>query len=445
MLLYLCNNYYNIVLSGYTITGTRKRKSKWDPDLTTTAVPGFPLVLPLITHKEQLDALLLRLRIEEITRKLATEQYDEGVVERSPSPEPQYDNNGKRTNTREQRQKEKLTKERQKYVTEAMLISPYFRPPADYVPPSAKKTKKIYIPVKEYPEYNFIGLIIGPRGNMQKRMERASGAKIAIRGKGAAKEGKANKVQYFDDDELHVLLTADTDEQIAKADQLVRQLLVPISEDRNEIKKDQLRELAKINGTLREGSWNVERSFDTANVKCTICGEVSHPTKDCPQAKEGGAGGVPKTIDDEYESFLVEIGEKKKEDAPTPGAAAAQSGGANNLDESYDEFMAAIGDVAQKPAHAPHFPPQPFMPFPHPHAPHMPHIPHMPHAPHLPHMAPPIFNPLFPHVPPPFFPHAPHTPHAPHAPFMPPHMPPHMPPNMPPNPAANAPWMRGGT
>jgi splicing factor 1 len=67
------------------------------------------------------------LRIEEITRKLATEHYDDGVVERSPSPEPQYDNNGKRTNTREQRQKEKLTKERQKYVTEAMLISPYFR------------------------------------------------------------------------------------------------------------------------------------------------------------------------------------------------------------------------------------------------------------------------------------------------------------------------------
>jgi splicing factor 1 len=71
--------------------------------------------------------LAVRLRIEEITRKLATEQYDDGVVERSPSPEPMYDNNGKRTNTREQRQREKLTKERQKYVTEAMLISPYFR------------------------------------------------------------------------------------------------------------------------------------------------------------------------------------------------------------------------------------------------------------------------------------------------------------------------------
>ena len=205
-----------------------------------------------------------------------------------------------------------------------------------------KKTKKVYIPVKEYPEYNFIGLIIGPRGNMQKRMERASGAKIAIRGKGAAKEGKANKVQYFDDDELHVLITADNDEQIAKAEQLVKQLLVPISEDRNEIKKDQLRELAKINGTLREGSWNVERSFDTANVKCSICGEVSHPTKDCPQAKNGEGQTAPKTIDDEYESFLVEIGEKKKDEGnagvPPPNAAL------NSLDESYNEFMEAIGD-----------------------------------------------------------------------------------------------------
>jgi splicing factor 1 len=209
-----------------------------------------------------------------------------------------------------------------------------------------KKTRKVYIPVKEYPEYNFIGLIIGPRGNMQKRMERASGAKIAIRGKGAAKEGKANKVQYFDDDELHVLITGDSDEQISKAEQLVKQLLVPIAEERNEIKKDQLRELAKINGTLREGSWNVERSFDQANVKCDICGEVSHPTKDCPQAKNGEGGVVlPKTIDDEYESFLVEIGEKKKDEGnpgapPPPGGAGAL----NSLDDSYNEFMEAIGD-----------------------------------------------------------------------------------------------------
>ncbi|CAN6704694.1 unnamed protein product [Malus baccata var. baccata] len=43
-----------------------------------------------------------------------------------------------------------------------------FKPPADYKPP--KLHKKLYIPMKEYLGYNFIGLIIGPRGNTQKRM-----------------------------------------------------------------------------------------------------------------------------------------------------------------------------------------------------------------------------------------------------------------------------------
>jgi hypothetical protein len=34
-----------------------------------------------------------------------------------------------------------------------------------------KFSNKIYIPINEYPGYNFIGLIIGPRGNTQKRMQ----------------------------------------------------------------------------------------------------------------------------------------------------------------------------------------------------------------------------------------------------------------------------------
>ena len=42
----------------------------------------------------------------------------------------------------------------------------------------------------KYPGVNFIGLIIGPRGNTLKKLEKDTGAKIMIRGKGAAKEGK---------------------------------------------------------------------------------------------------------------------------------------------------------------------------------------------------------------------------------------------------------------
>jgi hypothetical protein len=58
----------------------------------------------------------------------------------------------------------------QELVTEMIKANPKYKPPADYRP--EKKYRKLRIPLDEYPGYNFIGLIIGPRGNTQKRMER---------------------------------------------------------------------------------------------------------------------------------------------------------------------------------------------------------------------------------------------------------------------------------
>lgn len=50
-------------------------------------------------------------------------------------------------------------------------------------PRPKKYWKKVYIPQDSFPTYNFIGLIIGPRGNTQKRMQKETNTKIAIRGK----------------------------------------------------------------------------------------------------------------------------------------------------------------------------------------------------------------------------------------------------------------------
>lgn len=55
--------------------------------------------------------------------------------------------------------------------------NPSYKPPADYRP--EKKYRKLRIPIDEYPGYNFIGLIIGPRGNTQKRMERVACCVVA--------------------------------------------------------------------------------------------------------------------------------------------------------------------------------------------------------------------------------------------------------------------------
>lgn len=78
------------------------------------------------------------------------------------------------------------------------------------------KVLKLYLPYEEYPEFNFVGLIIGPRGATVKNIEAESGAKVAIR-------GKANPVEG--DDALHVQIRAYNLANVEKASVLVKKLL----------------------------------------------------------------------------------------------------------------------------------------------------------------------------------------------------------------------------
>ena len=49
-----------------------------------------------------------------------------------------------------------------------MNINPEYKPPPDYKPPMIKVNDKVMIPQEEHPEINFVGLLIGPRGNTLK-------------------------------------------------------------------------------------------------------------------------------------------------------------------------------------------------------------------------------------------------------------------------------------
>ena len=112
----------------------------------------------------------VRVRIEEIGQKLSSPviEVDQSHT-RSPSPPPIYDRDGHRTNTREQRTRNGLQIERQELIHQCMRDLPNFKPPSDYRPVIIRKNRKLYIPIDKYPDYNFIGLIIGPRGMTQKR------------------------------------------------------------------------------------------------------------------------------------------------------------------------------------------------------------------------------------------------------------------------------------
>ncbi len=74
--------------------------------------------------------------------------------DRSPSPPPQYDNHGRRINTREYRYRKRLEDERHKLIEKAMKTIPNYHPPQDYRRPT-KTQEKVYVPVNDYPEINF--------------------------------------------------------------------------------------------------------------------------------------------------------------------------------------------------------------------------------------------------------------------------------------------------
>lgn len=155
------------------------------------------------------------------------------MITRSPSPPPTYDAHGRRTNTREVRYRRKLEDERVKLVDKALKLDPAFRPPTEYHAQkrNSRPQDKVYIPVKEFPEINFFGLLVGPRGNSLKKMERESGAKISIRGKGSVKEGKGRPETQSDDadEDLHCLIMGDTPEKVRACVDLINNVIATVS------------------------------------------------------------------------------------------------------------------------------------------------------------------------------------------------------------------------
>lgn len=167
---------------------TRKRKSRWGSNSGTPVVnPFMPTSIPPGLSKEQEKKYLLQLRIDELTTKIRNNYVPEN---RSPSPEPVYNQQGQRLNTREIRYRQKYEEERHKLIQDMVKLDSTYKPPPDYKPPDNKLSDRVAIPQDKFPDINFMGLLIGPRGHTLKKLERETGAKIMIRGRGSVKQGK---------------------------------------------------------------------------------------------------------------------------------------------------------------------------------------------------------------------------------------------------------------
>ncbi|KAL8437494.1 hypothetical protein ACSSS7_000876 [Eimeria intestinalis] len=200
---------------------------------------------------EQLMALVpLEAAMSHKEKGRRSRKLNAGILEffdadiRPPSPPPVYDRNGGRVNTRDVRVRTAMQNEMQRLCEFMVNNLEGFTPPPDYRP--TKKVRRIEFPHEkgggimvdlcviarffQYPDYNFMGIIIGPRGCNHKRLEAESGCTISVRGRGTQKEGKRD---HQTDEEacmpMHVHIMGDTDEAVEVSSHHPRLDLSPAS------------------------------------------------------------------------------------------------------------------------------------------------------------------------------------------------------------------------
>jgi len=118
-------------------------------------------------------------------------------------------------------------------------------------------TVRALVPVREHPKFNFVGKLLGPKGNSMKRLQEETMTKMAVLGRGSMRDKQKEeelrssadpKYQHLQED-LHVEITAfappaEAHARIAYALTEVRKYLIPDSND--EIRQEQMREMEMI-------------------------------------------------------------------------------------------------------------------------------------------------------------------------------------------------------
>ncbi|KAF3946723.1 hypothetical protein CMV_027041 [Castanea mollissima] len=197
-----------------------QRKTKWGPDLTQDAAVKRGRALAYQTRVDQITQQLILGSLE------AGDTQDSSVTaenldHRSPSPQ------------RNSKKSELLEVEKREAIGELLKLNPSYKVPPDYKP--LLKESRVPIPVKEYPGFNIIGLLFGPGGENQKRLEKETGAKIQVYGnkaetgeKGEIKPSDGNEVQGAYE-ELYVQISAETFEKVDAAVSIVELLVSSVS------------------------------------------------------------------------------------------------------------------------------------------------------------------------------------------------------------------------
>lgn len=126
-----------------------------------------------------------------------------------------------------------------------------------------KLSEKVWVPVKDFPKFNFVGKLLGPKGNTFKRLQQNTGTKMSILGRGSMRDKEKEeelrtsgdaKYTHLSDD-LHVLIEVEAPPgqahaRLGIAIEEIKKFLKPELND--EIHQEQMREMAILSGMGEE-------------------------------------------------------------------------------------------------------------------------------------------------------------------------------------------------
>jgi hypothetical protein len=115
-----------------------------------------------------------------------------------------------------------------------------------------------------------------------------------------------------EDDTLHVLVSADNDKSLHLAVDMILKLLIPVEEGKNELKREQLRELARIHGTLRDDETLISESDDLTLYDTLQSGNENVLTSLSQQQVEYNP-----FLDQQFENFQKKLSGEKVEEVQT--------------------------------------------------------------------------------------------------------------------------------
>lgn len=151
-----------------------------------------------------------------------------------------------------------------------------------------KVSVKVLVPVREHPKFNFVGKLLGPKGNSMKRLQEETMCKMAVLGRGSMKDRQKEeelrnsldpKYAHLSDD-LHVEISAlgppaEAHARIAFALAEVRKYLIPDNNDN--IRQEQMREM-EIMSTVDRGSGE---EIKTASPRSTRRSDILRQPSRC--------------------------------------------------------------------------------------------------------------------------------------------------------------------